>query len=163
MEINEVLQQYHQKFDDSKVIELLEELEQMMYERATFFKEFPDDDEQLNDKIEDYWYDLDNLAYGSESHDDILNKLRDDVKGVQTCGSCKRISLIKSKLLTSVLTDTSYLGKLCETCYSKKNLVMEYKTKIDKDTVIPSDLTDIEKELMLDYQSGLKIEVTQDV
>ena len=41
--INEILLQYHEKFDDSEVRELVEKLEQMAYERTLFFEEFPDD------------------------------------------------------------------------------------------------------------------------
>ena len=37
LNINTILQEYHQTFDDSKVRKLLEELEQMMYDRALFF------------------------------------------------------------------------------------------------------------------------------
>jgi len=165
IDINTVLQQYHSKFDDNEVRELLEKLEQMMYERASFFHNDNlklNEESELFEKIDDYWRPFDDLGYGSSIHDEILDKVRDDVTGLGTCGCCKKIGIIKPQVVSSVLLlsdkNKVYLVKLCETCISKKNWCMEYKQEIDKDTPIPSTLSEVEKQLMIQYQTTLEVE-----
>ena len=155
-DINEVLQQYHQKFDDSKVRKLLEDLESEMYSRADFFRDFISNNPELEDELDEYWSEFDSLGYGSDEHNEILDKVRDNVKGLKTCWVCTKIGVLKPKLMTSMLTDNAYIVKLCENCITKKNWVVKYKEKIEMDTEIPQGFTDQEKEFMTEYQKRLK-------
>lgn len=161
VDMNTILQQYHEEFDDSKVRELLEELEQMMHERASFFtnRSDVDEDSTLFDEMDNYWHDLDNLGHGSNPHNEILDKLRDDVKGLGICSCCKKMGVIKPKVVSSVLSlsdkNKVYLVRLCETCISKKSWVMEYKEEIEKSTLVPLELPELEKQLMIQYQNTL--------
>lgn len=157
--LNCILQQYHQTFDDSKVRKLLEELEQMMSERALFFHNNNlnlDEDSKLFEDIGDYWCELDDLGYGSNAHDEILDKLRNNVTGLETCGCCEKIGIIKPKILSSILSDKVYLVNLCENCISKKNWTMKYKEEVEHDTKIPLELPEQEKQLMIQYQEKMK-------
>ena len=159
IDVNTILQQYHGKFDDNEVRKLLEKLEQMMYERALFFHNDNlnlDENSKLFDDIDDYWRDLDDLGYGSNPHNEILNKLRNDVTGLGTCGCCQKIGIIKPKILSSILSNKVYLGELCETCISKKNWTMQSKQEVEKDTLIPLELAEQEKQLMIQYQEKLQ-------
>ena len=79
--VQDVLAEYHKKFDDSKVRELLNQLAAEMSERAAFFHNNNldlDEDSELFEKLDDYWHPLDHLSYYSAEHDEILDKLRDD-------------------------------------------------------------------------------------
>ncbi len=164
LDINGILQQYHDKFDDSKVRELLEELEQMMYERADFFRDFhheenKDVDKKTSEKVNDYWIDVDNLAYGSEQHNEILGRLKNDVSGMNSCWCCRRISALRTKMMQSIPSEELYLVKMCEKCYCEKVIVTKYrKREIEKDTEIPEDLSDEEKSLMEQFQESLPAE-----
>jgi len=162
MNINDILQQYHQKFDDGEVRVILENLEQMMHERAEFFRDFQygenkDVDKTTSDQVDEYWGDIDDLAYGSNQHDEILNKLQYDVKGMKPCWCCRRIAIIRTKLTKSILSDEIYLVKMCEKCYSSKHAIARYgKNKIDAESIIPVDLSEQEKEIMTSFQKSLE-------
>lgn len=158
MNINTILQQYHQKFDDNEVRELLEKLESMMYERASFFSELINTYPEFEEQTDDYWRELDDLGYGSEPHNEILDKLRNDVKGLAICWCCKKMGIIKPKIMQSVLSDKMYLVKLCENCITKSNWVVQYKEKVNADTPIPSTLPEEEKQLMIKYQKRRSID-----
>ncbi len=166
LDINGILQQYHDKFDDSKVRELLEELEQMMYERALFFSKIDNYDsegdvknQKLSDDIDKYWRDLNNLKYGSDEHNEILNSLRSDVQGYDSCWCCNKVTILRTKIMQSIPTEKMYLVNMCEKCYSDKIAIASYgKQEINADTKIPDDLTDEEKSLMRQFQESLPAE-----
>lgn len=154
--IDTVLQKYHQKFDDSKIRKLLEELSDAMYARSSFFEKIDDGESQeLADKMDDYWRPLDDLKNSSEMHDEILDKLESDVTGMSRCNCCERISTLQSHVLSSALSQNVYLVDICEKCSVKDHLVMNSKRKIEIDTIVPSDLSDDEKQKMIQYQKSL--------
>ena len=51
-----------------------------------------------------------------------------------------------------------YIADLCEHCYPKKHLIMKSKKEVTVDTEISSDLTDQEKEIMVQYQKKISLE-----
>lgn len=154
--INDILEQYHQKFDDSEVRELLEKLEQMMYERASFFHNKNlnlDEGSELFEKMDDYWRPFDDLGYGSSTHNEILDKLRKDVKGLGECWNCGKIGVLKSKLTKTIACEILNIIKLCENCHgSGKIIIAKHKEVVDVDTPIPDDLTHTEKDAMREFQ-----------
>lgn len=150
---NDCLLQYFSKFDDSELDGLIEKIEELVYPRASFFQDLANTDslgKELQDKMEDFWRDFDDIP--SELHElfRVLTKLRREVSGLAKCESCGKMGVLKPKLLQSVLgTGKIYISNLCEYCYSSKTLVVNSKTELREGMDIPEGLK-AEELLMID-------------
>ena len=156
--LNDLLIEYHKKFDDSEFNELKEKLMELASPRASFFQDLANDEslgEELQEKMEDYWRAMDELQYANIEEFGIFDDLRKDVKGLARCDACGKIRELKPKLLVSVLgTGNMYIGNLCESCYNSQHLCMNSKTKVTKDLQIPKGLTKEEIKIIQDFQQS---------
>lgn len=155
---NDILVEYHKKFDDSEFTELVNKIEDMVYPRGEFFRDFANTDslgQELQDKMEDIWRDFDSIP--SELNDlmKVIDDLRRKVQGLSRCNACGKIKELRPKLLVSAIgTGNIYIGNLCEPCYNSKHLCMNSKIKVTKDLKIPEGLTEQEVEIIKEFQSG---------
>lgn len=154
--MNDILIEYHNKFDDSEFTDLINQIEDMVYPRGEFFRDYANTDSlgtELQEKMEDIWRDFDDIP--SELNDlmKVIDNLRTKVKGLSRCNACGKIKELRPKLLVSAIgTGNMYIGNICESCYNSKHLCMQSKTQVTKDSKIPEGLLEEEIQIIKKFQ-----------
>jgi|APSaa5957512535_1039671.scaffolds.fasta_scaffold30437_6 hypothetical protein len=156
-DFNDILLRYHQTFDDSEFFEMKEKLEDMLFARTRFFQQIDSipGNEKFNEKLEEYWRRLDDVSGEIIEPFSIFDDLRNNVKGLGTCGCCSKTGIIRHKLSVSAITEDHYIVSVCEHCFSKNIFAVNFKKKIDVDTLIPSDFSESDRIGMTAYQKKL--------
>ena len=97
MNVNTLLEEYYQKFDDSEIKEMVEKLGDMMHERREFFTIDGDiQDKELDEAYDNYYYKFDDACCNIETYFEVIDELQSNVKGISPCGACGKMGVIKT-------------------------------------------------------------------